>query len=111
MSPETQANLGSLGEIRWVFVDAMRCEKSPSKLAARIVPAATERSSLRQPDQLMRLSSRCNFVCSGTWYNILEWAARSTSCSDAPDSVACMACSQAMPAYAQAAGVGPIGRT
>jgi len=57
-----------------------------------------------------QLSSKCNFACSGTWYNILEWAARSTSCSEAPDSVACMACSQAMPAYAQAAGVGPIGR-
>ncbi len=109
MSLETQADLGSRGEFHWVPIEAMWCGSAPSQLA-RVMPAATERSSLRHSDQLMRLSSKCNFACSGTWYNILEWAARSTSCSEAPDSVACMACSQAMPAYAQAAGVGPIGR-
>ena len=105
-----QANLGNRGEFRWEFVDAMRCEIVPSKWAARVLPAAMSDQVFVVLRQLMRMSSRCNFACSGTWYNILEWAARSTSCSDVPDSVACMACSQAMPAYAQAAGVGPIGR-
>lgn len=46
----------------------------------------------------------------GTWYNILDWAARSTNCNNAPDSVACMACSQSLPAYSKAAGVAPLGR-
>ena len=52
-----------------------------------------------------------SLICShrGTWYNILDWAARSTSCNSAPDSVACMACSQSMPAYSKPAGVAPIG--
>ena len=61
----------------------------------------------QRPATVMQQQRSCAYR--GTWYNILDWAARSTTCNNAPDSVACMACSQSMPAYSKPAGVAPIG--
>jgi hypothetical protein len=48
-------------------------------------------------------------VTTGSWYEIVSWAARTYNCENSPESMACMACCANVPDFAKEMGVAPIG--